>query len=658
MRSPGVIAAPWTGRYPERAEDTALAADRQWWRGVAAPAWSAGRELRRGRAFLSAVAAAAADVPGLDAAALADRVRGLRRVFSLRGLHDDGFAQAFALVGEVAHRRLGLRPHPGQQLGAWAILHGRLAEMDTGEGKTLTIALAAATAALAHRRTHVVTVNDYLVERDARELAPLYEALGLRVAAVLPSLRQPAERAAAWRADVVYCSNKTLVFDYLRDRVAGGARRGELRHEVGQLAGGRDTLLAGLDFGIVDEADSVLVDECRTPLVLSRDCPPIHEPAVFIVALELARALRPGDHYIVHAGERRVELTAAGRASLADVARGEFWSVARRREELVRQALAALLLFVRDEHYVVRDGAVQIVDPNTGRTMPDRAWELGLQQLIETREGCAITGAKETLARITYQRFFGRYRHLGATTGTAREVAGELWRVYGLRVLPIPRNRPSRNLPLGTTCHATATAQRLHVLARVRTLQSAGRPVLLATRTVAGSEVLAGLLGDAGLPHRVLNARHDADEAAIVAAAGEAGCITVATNMAGRGTDIRLGAGVEPRGGLHVIATECNESRRLDRQLFGRAGRQGDPGSFETIVSLDDPVLLAQLPAPLHAVARRLAARPSRINASGLRALLRLAQRRAEHRAARERRIALQEDRRLGDALAFSGSME
>lgn len=651
-------AAAWDGPHPERADDPRAAADRQLWRGLATLAWSARRAARDGRRFMQQVAAAAAGLDAADEATLALRVTALRRAFALEGLASSRIAEAFALVREFAARRLGLRPHDSQLLGAWAMLGGRLAEMDTGEGKTLSIAVAAATAALAHRRTHVITVNDYLVERDARELAPLYEALGLRVAAVLPALRQGAERRAAWRADIVYCSNKSLVFDYLRDRVAMGQRRGPLQREVDRLAGGAVPLLAGLDFGIVDEADSVLVDECRTPLVLSRECPPMYEPAVFATALELARGLRVGDHYVVHGAEHRVELTAAGREALAERAHDGFWSPARRREELVRQGLAALLLYVRDEHYVLRDGAVQIVDPNTGRTMPDRSWELGLQQMIESKEGCRLTGAKETLARITYQRFFGRYRRLGATTGTAREVAGELWRVYGLRVFRVPRNRASRNLALGVVVEADAARQQARLVERVRALHREQRPVLLATRTVAASEALGRALETARLPHRVLNARHDATEAAIVAEAGLAGRITVATNMAGRGTDIRLGGGIETLGGLHVIATECNESPRLDRQLFGRAGRQGDAGSHESLLSLDDALLRTQVPGALRRLAARLLHDRPRLGARLAHALLRLAQRRAELHAARQRRIALQEDRRVGDALAFSGSME
>lgn len=658
MSEQALVAAAWHGPYPDRGDDPHEAADRRFWRALGTPFFAPARERARGDAVVAAARILQGRLAQLDAAALARRRERLRRRLALDGLTEAGTQAVLGLVAEAARRTLGLRPHAVQMLGAWAILQGRLAEMDTGEGKTLTIALAAAAAALARRRTHVITVNDYLVERDARELAPFYEALGLRVAAVTPELRDARARTAAWRADVVYCTNKTLVFDYLHDRLGMGERRGALWRELDCLAGAAPPLLAGLEFGIVDEADSVLVDECRTPLVLSRECAPPWPPEVFAQAFELAARLRARVDYTVLTVERRIEFTATGRAALRAAARGSFWQAARRREDLVGLALAAEHLFVRDEHYLVRDDTVQIIDPNTGRILPDRSWELGLQQMIETREGCRLSGTKQTLARMTYQRFFARYQRLGATTGTAQEVAGELWRVYGLRVLRIPRHQPSRRQALGLRLLRTSAEQQAAVLARVRSLHQQGRAVLLATRSVASSEALATRLAEAQLPHRVLNARHDAAEAAIVAQAGQSGQITVATNMAGRGTDIRLAAEVAAAGGLHVIAAECNDSRRLDRQLFGRAGRQGDPGSHETIVSLEDALLVEHLNGPLRRLAGRWLVDTSAGHSFPASLLLCLAQGRAERRAARLRARALREDRNLADALALSGTLE
>lgn len=658
MRS--AVAIPWLGSYPERVVDGDEARDRQAWRTIGAAFWSQRRALRRGRAFVEGVLAQEEEWRAISDAALSERVREVRRALSQRGLEDRWCARSVALVRELADRRLGLRAHPCQVLGAWAMLHGLAAEMDTGEGKTLAIAIAAATAALAHRRTHVITVNDYLVERDERELAPLYASLGLSSAAVIAGVLPPAERAARWRADIVYCSNKGLVFDYLRDRVAMGQRRGPLHRELDRLVGRPSPLLAGLEFGIVDEADSVLVDECRMPLVLAHARAPLYTADVFVSALGLARRLEARDHYLVSPAERRVELTDAGCAALDELCHGrdDFWRVGRRREELVRQALTALHVLKRDEHYLVRNGGVSIIDACTGRTMSDRSWELGLQQMIEVKEGSALTGGRETLARITYQSFFSRYHRLGAATGTAREVAGELWRVYGLRVLRVPRHRPSRNAARGTVICANDEQHCAKLVARAAALQGQQRPILLATRTVAASERLSSALTRAGLPHQVLNARNEAAEAAIVAQAGQAGRITIATNMAGRGTDIKLGGGVDLLGGLHVIVAECNEAARLDRQMFGRAGRQGDAGSYERVLSLDDELMRAHAPAWLRArIAELVSAKPQ---LGGLLAefVFGFLRARLERTAARRRRLALFEDRRIGDALSFSGSME
>jgi preprotein translocase subunit SecA len=660
MRSAAVIQAPWLGAYPERVVDADEARDRRAWRALGAPFWSQRRALRRGRAFVAGVLAQELELRAVSEADLEGRVREARRALSRHGLEDSSCARSVALVRELADRRLGLRAHPCQVLGAWAMLNGLAAEMDTGEGKTLAIALAAATAALAHLRTHVITVNDYLVERDARELAPLYASLGLRCAAVTGGVRDPAERAERWRADVVYCSNKGLVFDYLRDRVGMGQRRGSLYRELDRLAGRPSPLLAGLEFGIVDEADSVLIDECRMPLVLARARAPLYPADVFAGALELARCLNNGEHYLVVPAERRIELTDSGRAALGGLAesRDDFWRVGRRRDELVSQALTALHLLKRDEHYLVRNGSASIIDACTGRTMPDRSWELGLQQMIEVKEGCALTGDRETLARITYQRFFSRYHKLGAATGTAREVAAELWRVYGLRVVRVPRHEASRNVARGTTISADADQHCASLVARAGALQRLQQPVLLATRTVAASERLSGALTRARLPHQVLNARNEPVEAAIVAQAGQAGRITIATNMAGRGTDIKLGGGVASLGGLHVIVAECNEAARLDRQMFGRAGRQGDPGSYERVLALDDDVIRDHAPAWLRSWLVQLVGAYPKLGGLLAERVFRVVRARLERRAAQQRQMALLEDRRIGDALSFSGSME
>ena len=577
------------------------------------------------------------------------RVR-LRR----EGFTDELLGQAFALVRSAAERSIGMRHFDVQLVGAAAMLHGMVAEMETGEGKSLTATLAAATAALAGRAVHVITVNDYLAGRDGEAMRPLYGALGLSVGCVVHGM-DPAARRAAYGRDITYCSNKEIAFDYLRDRLVLGGKPRAIAERIEALAGGDRAgrlLLRGLQFAIVDEADSVLVDEARTPLILSSAVDAAKEGGLYRQALRLAGQLGAQDYVIE---DSSIELTAAGKERLRTLAQplGGIWSGPRRSERLACQGLTALELFERDKHYLVRDGKVQIIDENTGRLMPDRSWEQGLHQLIEIKEGCEVTGRRETLARISYQRFFRRYLHLSGMTGTASEVAGELWGVYRLRVARIPTHRPVRRVRLADRVYGRKEDKWTAVVAAVALRHASGQPVLVGTRSVAASEHLAGLLEQRGFEFRLLNARQDGDEATIVAQAGERGRITVATNMAGRGTDIKLGAGVAELGGLHVICTERHDSGRIDRQLFGRSGRQGDPGSCEAILAADDELALTHAP-----LAAAWLARFERLPAWAGAALYATAQRRAEAAHSRIRRALLSMDEKLGDMLAFSGRGE
>ena len=583
------------------------------------------------------------------------RAAALRPQLRRKGFDDLALAaEAFALVREAAGRATGMRHFDVQLIGAWAMLRGMIAEMSTGEGKSLTATLAAATAGLAGQAVHVVTVNDYLAERDSEEMGPVYERLGLTVGCVKQG-QQPPQRRAAYACDVAYCSNKEIAFDYLRDRLVLGGKPHPIAMRLGGLGGddsGSRLLLRGLQFAIVDEADSVLVDEARTPLILSGMSDDKAEEALHRKALDIARQLAAGDYRI---GEEGVVVTDAGLRKLETLAKslGRVWSGPRRREQLARQALTALHVFERDKHYLVRDGKVMIIDEYTGRLMPDRAWEQGLHQLIEIKEECEVTPRRDTLARISYQRFFRRYVHLCGMTGTAAEVAGELLAVYRLRVARIPTNRPVQRRFLGTRYFGSGESKWHAVVAAIAARQRTGQPVLVGTRSVAASEKLAGLLDQAGLAYRLLNARQDRDEAEIVARAGERGCITVATNMAGRGTDIRLAAGVKELGGLHVVSTELNDAARIDRQLYGRSGRQGDPGSCEAILAVDDDLVKTYLPLVAKALGRfgRL---PPWLGA----AVFRLAQWRAERTHSRARRDLMDLDEYLGDILAFSGRGE
>jgi preprotein translocase subunit SecA len=612
----------------------------------------------------------AAATHGQSIAALGDAT--LREMGEDLGLHirRDGFLQehvalAFALIREVASRTIDQRHYDVQLVGGWVLLQGQVAEMETGEGKTLTATLAAATAALAGIPVHIITVNDYLAARDAEWMGPIYRALGLRVGAIVHGM-DPGARRAAYAADVTYCTNKEIVFDYLRDRLALGRRRGRIQLTLDRLVGeaGRASrlLLRGLHYGIVDEADSVLVDEARTPLIISGEAHPsaAAERAAYEKALELGGRLEQNRDYRIEVRERRAELTEAGQARLSELARdlGRVWSGRVRREELVRQALTAQHLFERDKHYLVQEGKVQIIDEYTGRVMEGRSWEHGLHQLIEAKEGCPATQENTPMARISYQRFFRRYLRLAGMTGTAREVAGELASVYGLAVVRVPTNQPLDRRYLGDRVYPTAAEKWEAVVLRIAELHRKGRPILVGTRSVAASEHLSELLGARSLPHTVLNARQDKDEAEVIARAGEPGRITVATNMAGRGTDIRLAPGVPDLGGLHVLATERHEARRIDRQLFGRGGRQGDPGTYEAFVSLEDELLVVHGPRLWRHLAARLA-KPGRPVTRGFCKLgFRQAQRAAEHAYSRARQELLKHDEHLESALAFSGRGE
>src|SRR6266700_1430948 len=508
------------------------------------------------------------------------------------------FRSACAAVREAATRTVGMRHFDGQLVGGWTLLQGRIAEMETGEGKTLVATLPACAAAAAGAAVHVVTVNDYLAARDAEVNAPLYKFMGLSVGVIKQDMPLP-ERRAQYACDIVYVSNKELVFDYLKDRIAAGdtvAAHLRLRqlYRPGAQPG---MLLRGLHMAIVDEADSVLIDEARTPLIIS-----------------------------------------------------ETW-----RHELLQKAVTAVHCYHRDRHYIIAENKVQIVDEYTGRVMPDRSWEQGLHQMIEAKEGCEITGQRKTLSRMTYQRFFRRYLLLSGMTGTASEVAPELRRVYDLDVLRIPTNKPSRRRRLANTCRRTHDERWAAVADRAAELGRSGRAVLVGTRSVEASERLSDLLRARGVEHTVLNARQDKSEAEAVAQGGRTGRITVATNMAGRGTDIRPEIEVLERGGLHVILTEFHESSRIDRQLFGRSARQGEPGTVEAMVSLEDELFQRFAPA-LRELCLKAAPAGGIVPRWLLKFLVLRVQQKAERHNRRIRLETLKQDKKLQTMLGFAGS--
>ncbi len=644
--------------FPERAEVAGLALDR--W----AAGWLVAVDPRRDRPLRRAVAAqvqalAAAADEAVDAAL----ARAARRAFI--GGEAQALATALAAAVVGAQRALGLAAHPPQVDAAAALLRGRMVELDTGEGKTLTAALAACVAARAGVPVHVITVNDYLAQRDADTMAPLLGYFGLAVGVIHGGVPHP-QRAAAYRQPVVYATNKDLAFDYLRDRVACTGVHSAAQWRVRRLHRPRRDAplrLRGLHFAIVDEADSVLVDEARTPLILSAQQGDEQQAEAWRALLELAALLELGRDFRLNGEQRVPELLAEGRrrldalapADADDSPLAEFWRVEWVREHYLAQALRVLHTLVRDQHYVVQDGKVVIVDEFTGRLLPDRSWEQGLHQLVEAREGVAISGRNRTLARLTYQSLFSRYLRLSGMSGTLREVARETAAVYRVRTRRIEPHRPCLRVELPTRLLRDRAAKHAAVLDEVRGCVERGQPVLVGTRSVHASQAISDVLAAAGIAHRVLNALQDADEAALVAAAGQVGAVTVATNMAGRGTDIRLADGVAALGGLHVVLTEWHESARIDRQLYGRCARQGDPGSCRAIVALDDEIVERFAGA----LARRLArAWPDALPPLAARWLRRWVQRRAEGANAAQRRQTMRQQRTLHDQLAFAGVPE
>jgi preprotein translocase subunit SecA len=639
------------------------------------PGWWPPRPMSRARIgawgrAIQAQAEALVQAPDADVVqAFQASLRVLKAQQAVRG-DEPALARALACVGLASHRRLGMWPHPVQFCGASLLLRGRLAEMRTGEGKTLVAGLAATVMAGAGAAVHVVSTNDYLAQRDSEEMAALFAFFGLSVGHVVSDMDAAARRAAYQQA-ICYVSGKELVFDYLKDRLAGhGAMPWRVSHvrqawmqELGASQGGEPPLIPALHFAIVDEADSVLIDEASTPMILSREVPAQYEPALMHWAVAAARGLQVDTHYRLLPA-RRLELLPHALDAVPPLPAGvrAVWQSRGWRETLLTQALTALHLYHRDQHYLVSDeGKVQIVDESTGRLMPDRSWEQGLHQMIETKEGVAHTAGRETLARMTFQRFFRRYYLLSGLTGTAVEASRELWSVYRLRVQRLPPHRPDLRHVWPSQCLPDAARKWQAVVDDALRAARAGQAVLIGTRSVEASEQVSAALTRQGVAHVVLNARQDAVEADIVAQAGAGGRITVATNMAGRGTDIKLRQDAREAGGLHVILTEFHESPRVDRQLFGRCGRQGDPGSVRAIVCADD-LLFKDVPASWRLAVSRKAVAPATRKATGwggwldtLAWAVRWAQWRAEQRARAQRMQTLKQDRELSKLIGYAG---
>ncbi|HSL92721.1 MAG TPA: preprotein translocase subunit SecA, partial [Candidatus Limnocylindrales bacterium] len=484
--------------------------------------------------------------------------------------------EVFATVREVSRRVLSMRHFDVQLVGGVVLHEGKIAEMRTGEGKTLVATLPIVLNALTGRGVHLVTVNDYLARRDAEWMGAIYKFLGLTVGVIVHGM-DDVERKAAYACDITYGTNNEFGFDYLRDNMKF------LMEDMVQ----RD-----LHYAIVDEVDSILIDEARTPLIISG--PAEEATDKYVRVNSIAGFLMKDADYKVDEKARSVLLTEeSGIPKIERLLGVENLYDPRNIEILhhVNQALKAHVLFKRDVDYMVKDGEVVIVDEFTGRLMPGRRWSDGLHQAVEAKEGVKIENENQTLATITFQNYFRMFEKLAGMTGTADTEAVEFKQIYNLDVVVIPTNQPMIREDYGDQIYRSEKEKFQAVLEEVKRLYEEKRPVLVGTVTIEKSERLSALLSRHGIPHNVLNAKHHEKEAQIIAEAGQPGKVTIATNMAGRGVDIKLGDGVVGKGGLHIVGTERHESRRVDNQLRGRAGRQGDPGSSRFYLSLEDDLL-------------------------------------------------------------------
>ena len=483
--------------------------------------------------------------------------------------------EVFALVREASVRVLGMRHYDVQLLGAMALHKGKIAEMKTGEGKTLVATLAVILNALEGKGVHVVTVNDYLAKRDAEWMGRLYTFLGLSVGVIVAGLSDE-QRKEAYAADITYGTNNEFGFDYLRDN---------MKFYAEQL------VQRGHHYAIVDEVDSILIDEARTPLIISGASD--ESTDLYQQVDEVVRRLEKEKHYTVDEKGKSASLTdegvlyveeALGIDNLYDTANITA-------QHHVLQSLKAHTVFRRDVDYIVKDDQVVIVDEFTGRLMAGRRFSDGLHQALEAKEHVTVAAENQTLASITFQNYFRMYDKLSGMTGTADTEAVEFAQIYGLEVSMIPSNRPMIRKDMPDLIYRTRREKMQAIIQAIKELHATGQPVLVGTISIETSELISQLLKREGVPHSVLNAKHHAQEAEIVAQAGQAGKVTIATNMAGRGTDIKLGEGVIELGGLHILGTERHESRRIDNQLRGRSGRQGDPGSSRFYLSLEDDLM-------------------------------------------------------------------
>ncbi|MHC1717389.1 MAG: preprotein translocase subunit SecA [Acidaminococcaceae bacterium] len=534
------------------------------------------KELKSVQVYVNAVNALEKDIENMSDASLAEKTAEFRDRLAKGATLDDILPEAFAVVREASKRVLGLRHFDVQLIGGCVLHRGKIAEMRTGEGKTLVATLPAYLNALTGKGVHIVTVNEYLAHRDSQEMGRVFNFLGLSVGLIVHGLDFP-ERKAAYAADITYGTNNEFGFDYLRDNMVVALDQMVQRP---------------LNYAIVDEVDSILVDEARTPLIISG--PGEKSTDLYKVLARVVAQLVEGEDYIVDEKLKTAAPTEVGIAKaekMLGVSNMYAGEASIDFSHQLMQALKAKAIMHRDRDYVVKDGEVIIVDEFTGRLMFGRRFSEGLHQAIEAKEGVKVERESQTLATITFQNYFRMYDKLSGMTGTAKTEEQEFQKIYGLDVIVVPTNKPNQRIDYPDVIYKTKKAKYKAAANEIEECHKTGRPVLVGTTSIAQSEELSDILKRRGITHNVLNAKFHEKEAEIIADAGQFGAVTIATNMAGRGTDIVLGEGVPALGGLHIIGTERHESRRIDNQLRGRCARQGDPGSTRFYLSLEDDLM-------------------------------------------------------------------
>lgn len=561
--------------------------------------------------------------------------------------------RTLSLICEVSFRTLGLRPYSVQIMGALALIDNKLIEMKPGEGKTITAALAAIVYGSKGEGCHIVTSNDYLVQRDAELMKPLYEFCGLSTGYVISTMEKE-QRKENYETHITYATSKELLADYLRDNLDKNNSQDQNLDILNTLGGKNNSqpVMRGLKNALIDEADSVLVDEATTPLIISiaKDNKPFKQST--LKAYEIAQNLKKDIDYI--AQNNTISFTAKGLHKIDTLTKDltNIWKSPKWKYYLIKQSLNAREFYTKNTQYVIHEDKVVIIDENTGRMMPGRSWGGGLHQAVEAKEGVELSDPTHTHTKMSFQRFFRLYDNLCGMSGTLHNLRSELWNIYKLSTISIPTNVPSKNINFPTLIVPTLEEKYDRIIDEIKKVSITNRPILVGMRTINESEHLFELLKKEGIESTVLNALHHKTESEIIAKAGELSKITIATNIAGRGTDILLSKEVAELGGLHVISSQKHDTKRVDLQLLGRCARQGQPGSTHTILSLEDELLEKYIPNKILKLFKRFISNKAVYYSSLM--SYKMIQRVLEFSNANKRKRILQQDFSLSKTLSFT----